>query len=131
MRHSEHSEESKKGNIMGKMKEQNIEQEEKEVTEENTVIEAPEDITGEVPASNEQEANAVQEEVVEDETIEAPESITGDAPVEDKQEETEVKYKAKACIYYGNKKIMPGEIVTGVEANTIHSLLKNGFVELL
>lgn len=41
MRHSEHSEESKKGNIMGKMKEQNIEQEEKEVTEENTVIEAP------------------------------------------------------------------------------------------
>ena len=131
MRHSEHSEESKKGNIMGKMKEQNIEQEEKEVTEENTVIEAPEDITGEVPASNEQEANPVQEEVVEDETIEAPESITGDAPVEDKQEETEVKYKAKACIYYGNKKIMPGEIVTGVEANTIHSLLKNGFVELL
>ena len=131
MRHSEHSEESKKGNIMGKMKEQNIEQEEKEVTEENTVIEAPEDITGEVPASNEQEANAVQEEVVEDETIEAPQSITGDAPVGDKQEETEVKYKAKACIYYGNKKIMPGEIVTGVEANTIHSLLKNGFVELL
>lgn len=117
---------------MGKMKEQNTEQEEKEVTEENTVIEAPEDITGEVPASNEQEANAVQEEVAENEVIEAPESITGDAPVEDKQEETaEVKYKAKACIYYGNKKIMPGEILSGVEANTIHSLLKNGFVELV
>lgn len=117
---------------MGKMKEQNTEQEEKEVTEENTVIEAPEDITGEVPASNEQEANAVQEEVAENEVIEAPESITGDAPVEDKQEETaEVKYKAKACIYYGNKKIMPGEILLNVEANTIHSLLKNGFVELV
>lgn len=84
---------------MGKMKEQNIEQEEKEVTEENTVIEAPEDITGDAPASNE-------------------------------QEETEVKYKAKACIYYGNKKIMPGEILLNVEANTIHSLLKNGFIEL-
>lgn len=83
------------------MKEQNIEQEEKEVTEENTVIEAPEDITGEVP-------------------------------VEDKQEETvEVKYKAKACIYYGNKKIMPGEVLSGVEAGTIHSLLKNGFIELV
>ena len=80
--------------------EQNTEQEEKEVTEENTVIEAPEDITGEVPASNE-------------------------------QEETEVKYKAKACIYYGNKKIMPGEVLLGVEANTIHSLLKNGFIELV
>lgn len=85
---------------MGKMKEQNIEQEEKEVTEENTVIEAPESITGEVSASNE-------------------------------QEETEVKYKAKACIYYGNKKIMPGEILLNVEANTIHSLLKNGFIELV
>ena len=117
---------------MGKMKEQNIEQEEKEVTEENTVIEAPENITGEVPASNEQEANAEQEEVVEDETIEAPESITGDTPAEKEQEETaEVKYKAKACIYYGNKKIMPGEVLLGVEANTIHSLLKNGFVELV
>ena len=85
---------------MGKMKEQNTAQEEKEVAEENTVIEAPEDITGEVPASNE-------------------------------QEETEVKYKAKACIYYGNKKIMPGEVLLGVEANTIHSLLKNGFIELV
>lgn len=117
---------------MGKMKEQNTAQEEKEVTEENTVIEAPEDITGEVPASNEQEVNAEQEEAVEDETVEAPESITGDAPVEDKQEETvEVKYKAKACIYYGNKKIMPGEILLNVEANTIHSLLKNGFIELV
>lgn len=117
---------------MGKMKEQNIEQEEKEVTEKNTVIEAPEDITGEVPASNEQEENAEQEEAVEDETVEAPESITGDAPVEDKQEETaEAKYKAKACIYYGNKKIMPGEILLNVEANTIHSLLKNGFIELV
>ncbi len=117
---------------MGKMKEQNTAQEEKEVTEENTVIEAPENITGEVPASNEQEENAEQEEAVEDETVEAPESITGDAPVEDKQEESvEVKYKAKACIYYDDRKIMPGEIVTGVEANTIHSLLKNGFVELV
>ena len=132
MRHSEHSEESKKGDIMGKMKEQNTEQEEKEVTEENTVIEAPEDITGEVPASNEQEANADQEEAVEDETVEAPESITGDAPVEENPEESvEVKYKAKACIYYGNKKIMPGEVLLGVEANTIHSLLKNGFIELV
>lgn len=117
---------------MGKMKEQNIEQEEKEVAEENTVIEAPEDITGEVPASNEQEANTEQEEVAENEVIEAPASITGDAPVEDKQEETaEVKYKAKACIYYGNKKIMPGEVLSGVDANTIHSLLKNGFIELV
>lgn len=117
---------------MGKMKEQNIEQEEKEVAEENTVIEAPEDITGEVPASNEQEANAEQEEVAENEVIEAPDNITGDAPVEDKHEESvEVKYKAKACIYYDDRKIMPGEIVTGVEANTIHSLLKNGFVELV
>lgn len=85
---------------MGKMKEQNTEQEEKEVTEENTVIEAPENITGDTPASN-------------------------------KQEETEVKYKAKACIYYGNKKIMPGEVLSGVEADTIHSLLKNGFIELV
>ena len=65
------------------------------------------------------------------EVIEAPESITGDAPVEDKQEETEVKYKAKACIYYGNKKIMPGEVLSGIEAGTIHSLLKNGFIELV
>lgn len=117
---------------MGKMKEQNIEQEEKEVAEENTVIEAPENITGEVPASNEQEENAEQEEAVEDETVEAPESITGDASVEEKHEESvEVKYKAKACIYYGNKKIMPGEVLSGVEANTIHSLLKNGFIELV
>lgn len=114
---------------MGKMKEQNIEQEE---VAENEVIEAPESVTGDVPASNEQEANAEQEEVVEDETIEAPESITGDTPAEKEQEETaEVKYKAKACIYYGNKKIMPGEILVSVEANTIHSLLKNGFVELI
>ena len=117
---------------MGKMKEQNTAQEEKEVAEENTVIEAPENITGEVPASNEQEANAEQEEAVEDETVEAPESITGDTPVKDMQEETaEVKYKAKACIYYSNKKIMPGEILSGVEDNTIHSLLKNGFIELV
>lgn len=73
-----------------------------------------------------------QEKEAENDIIEAPESITGDAPVEDKQEETaEVKYKAKACIYYDDRKIMPGEIVTGVEANTIHSLLKNGFVELV
>lgn len=115
---------------MGKMKEKELEEQEK--VAESEVIEAPEDITGEVPASNEQEANAVQEEAVEDETIEAPESITGDAPVEEKHEESvEVKYKAKACIYYGNKKIMPGEILVSVEANTIHSLLKNGFVELI
>lgn len=98
MRHSEHSEESKKGNIMDKMKEQYTEQEE---VAENEVIEAPEDITGDAPAEN------IHEEAV------------------------EVKYKAKACIYYGNKKIMPGEILLNVEANTIHSLLKNGFVELV
>ena len=116
---------------MGKMKEQNTAQEEKEVAEENTVIEAPENITGEVPASNEQEANAEQEEAVEDETIEAPESITGAVPASNEQEETEVKYKATACIYYGNKKIMPGEILLNIEANTIHSLLKNGFIELV
>lgn len=85
-----------------------------------------------MPASNEQEANAVQEEAVEDEAVEAPDDITGDAPVEDKQEETaEVKYKAKACIYYGHKKIMPGEVLSDVEANTIQSLLKNGFIELV
>lgn len=115
---------------MGKMKDKELEEQEKEA--ENDIIEAPEDITGEVPASNEQEANAVQEEVAENEVIEAPESITGDTPAEEEQEETaEVKYKAKACIYYGNKKIMPGEILSGVEANTIHSLLKNGFVELV
>lgn len=111
---------------MGKMKEKLEEQEALEV------IEAPENITGEVPASNEQEANAVQEEVAENEVIEAPESITGDTPAKEEHEETaEVKYKAKACIYYGNKKIMPGEVLSGVEANTIHSLLKNGFVELV
>ena len=114
---------------MGKMKEK---LEEQEKVAESEVIEAPEDITGEVHASNEQEVNEEQEEVAESEVIEAPESITGDAPVEDKQEETvEVKYKAKACIYYDDRKIMPGEIVTGVEANTIHSLLKNGFIELV
>lgn len=73
-----------------------------------------------------------QEEVAESEVIEAPEDITGEVPVEDKQEETaEAKYKAKACIYYGNKKIMPGEVLSGVEANTIQSLLKNGFIELV
>lgn len=73
-----------------------------------------------------------QEKVAESEVIEAPESITGDTPVKDMQEETaEVKYKAKACIYYGNKKIMPGEILLNIEANTIHSLLKNGFIELV
>lgn len=117
---------------MGKMKEQNAEQEEKEVTEENAVIEAPESITGDEPVSSEQVEQAEQEEVAESEFIEAPEDITGDAPASNKQEETaEVKYKAKACIYYENKKIMPGEIVTGVEANTIHSLLKNGFIELV
>ena len=77
------------------------------------------------------EQNIEQEEVAENEVIEAPDNITGDAPVEEKQEETaEVKYKAKACIYYGNKKIMPGEVLSGVEADTIHSLLKNGFIEL-
>ena len=114
---------------MGKMKEQYIEQEE---VAESEVIEAPENITDEVPASNEQEVNAEQEEVAESEVIEAPEDITGEVPVEDKQEETaEAKYKAKACIYYGNKKIMPGEILLNVEANTIQSLLKNGFIELV
>lgn len=78
------------------------------------------------------EQNTEQEKVAESEVIEAPESITGEVPAEDKQEETaEAKYKAKACIYYGNKKIMPGEILLNVEANTIHSLLKNGFVELV
>lgn len=72
-----------------------------------------------------------QEKVAESEVIEAPESITGEVPVEDKQEETaEVKYKAKACIYYDDRKIMPGETLTDVEADTIHSLLKNGFIEL-
>lgn len=86
---------------MGKMKEQNMEQEEKEVIEENTVIEAPEDITGDAPA-----------EKIHEEAVEA-------------------KYKAKSCIYYDDRKIMPGEILVGVEANTIHSLLKNGFIELI
>ena len=118
---------------MSKKQEQIVEQNaEQEEVAESEVIEAPEDFTGEVPASNEQEVNAEQEEVAESEVIEAPEDITGDAPVEDKQEETaEVKYKAKACIYYGNKKIMPGEVLVGVEANTVHSLLKNGFIELV
>ena len=73
-----------------------------------------------------------QEKEAENDIIEAPESITGDTPAEKEQEETaEVKYKAKACIYYSNKKIMPGEILSGVEDNTIHSLLKNGFIELV
>lgn len=72
-----------------------------------------------------------QEKVAESEVIEAPESITGEVSASNEQEETEVKYKAKACIYYGNKKIMPGEILLNVEANTIHSLLKNGFIELV
>lgn len=85
---------------------------------------------GKMKEIEEQEVNAEQEEVAENEVIEAPESITGDAPASNKQEETEVKYKAKACIYYGNKKIMPGEILLNIEANTIHSLLKNGFIEL-
>lgn len=78
------------------------------------------------------EQNIEQEEVAENEVIDAPESITGEEITEDMQEETaEAKYKAKVCIYYSNKKIMPGEILTGVEANTIHSLLKNGFIELI
>lgn len=73
-----------------------------------------------------------QEKEAENDIIEAPESITGDTTAEKEQEETaEVKYKAKACIYYSNKKIMPGEILSGVEDNTIHSLLKNGFIELV
>lgn len=115
---------------MGKMKEKELEEQEK--VAENEVIEAPENITDEVPASNEQEINAEQEEVAESEVIEAPESITGEVPAEDKQEETaEVKYKAKVCIYYDDRKIMPGEILVSVEANTIHSLLKNGFIELV
>lgn len=115
---------------MGKMKDKELEEQEK--VAESEVIEAPENITGEVPASNEQEANAEQEEVAENEVVEAPDNITGEVPVEDKQEETvEAKYKAKACIYYGNKKIMPGEVLSGVEAGTIHSLLKNGFIELV
>lgn len=106
--------------------EQNAEQEEKEVTKENTVIEVPESVAG-----DEQVEQAEQEEVAENEVVEVPEDITGDAPVEDKQEETaEVKYKAKACIYYDDRKIMPGETLTDVEADTIHSLLKNGFIEL-
>ena len=116
---------------MSKKQEQIVEQNaEQEEVAESEVIEAPEDITGDAPASNEQEENAEQEEVAENEVIEAPEDITGEVSASNKQEETEVKYKAKACIYYGNKKIMPGEILTGVEANTIHSLLKNGFIEL-
>lgn len=72
-----------------------------------------------------------QEKVAESEVIEAPEDITGDAPDIEQEEVAEVKYKAKACIYYGNKKIMPGEILLNVEANTIQSLLKNGFIELV
>lgn len=116
---------------MGKMKEQNTEQEEKEVTEENTVIEAPENVTGDEPVSSEQVEQAEQEEVAENEVIEAPDNVTGDAPVENKPEESEAKYKAKVCIYYNNKKIMPGEVLSGVEANTIQSLLKNGFIELV
>ena len=73
-----------------------------------------------------------QEKEAENDIIEAPDNITGDTPAEEEQEETaEVKYTAKACIYYGNKKIMPGEVLSGVEAGTIHSLLKNGFVELV
>lgn len=135
---------------MGKMKEKELEAQEKVV--ESEVIEAPENITGDATANEIQIANAEkQEQAVQSEdnadneekaeantsnepaaAIEATESITGEIKVEDKQEETvEAKYKAKACIYYGNKKIMPGEILSGVEANTIHSLLKNGFVELV
>ena len=73
-----------------------------------------------------------QEKEAENDIIEAPDNITGDAPAENIHEEAvEVKYKAKACIYYGNKKIMPGEILVSVEANTIQSLLKNGFIELV
>ena len=102
---------------MSKKQEQIVEQNaEQEEVAESEVIEAPEDFTGEVPASNEQEVNAEQEEVAESEVIEAPEDITGDA---------------QACVYYGNKKIMPGEVLVGVEANTVHSLLKNGFIELV
>lgn len=117
---------------MGKMKEQNIEQEEKEVTEENTVIEAPDNVTGDEPVSSEQVEQAEQEEVAESEVIDAPESITGDDVPEDKQEEKGVtKYKAKVCIYYNNTKYMPGDLLTGIETSTIQSLLKNGFIELV
>lgn len=105
MRHSEHSEESKKGDIMSKKQEQIVEQ------------------------------NAEQEEVAENEVIEAPESITGedivDVVSEEQIETDKSKYRAKVSITYNNKQYMPDDILDNVEADTIHSLLKNGFIELV
>ena len=112
---------------MGKMKDKELEEQEK--VAESEVIEAPENITGEVSASNEQE------EVVENEVIEAPENITGEDIVDIVSEEQvktdKSKYRAKVSIIYNNKQYMPDDILDNVEADTIHSLLKNGFIELI
>lgn len=76
-----------------------------------------------------------QEEVAENEVIEAPESITGedivDVVSEEQVETDKSKYRAKVSITYNNKQYMPDDILDNVEADTIHSLLKNGFVELI
>ena len=83
---------------MGKMKEQNVEQEEKEVTEENTVIEAPEKITGDEPVSSEQVEQAEQEEVAENKVIDAPESITSEEITEDMVDIIDITYNYNKII---------------------------------
>lgn len=69
------------------------------------------------------------------EVIEAPESITGedivDVVSEEQVETDKLRYRAKVSIIYNNKQYMPDDILDNVEVSTIHSLLKNGFVELV
>ena len=76
-----------------------------------------------------------QEEVAENEVIEAPEDITGEDIVDVVSEEQvktdKLRYRAKVSITYNNKQYMPDDILDNVEADTIHSLLKNGFIELV
>lgn len=78
------------------------------------------------------EQNAEQEAL---EVIEAPESITGedivDVVSEEQVETDKLRYRAKVSIIYNNKQYMPDDILDNVEVSTIHSLLKNGFVELV
>lgn len=76
-----------------------------------------------------------QEKVAESEVIEAPENITGedivDVVSEEQVETDKLRYRAKVSITYNNKQYMPDDILDNVEADTIHSLLKNGFIELV
>ncbi len=69
------------------------------------------------------------------EVIEAPEDITGedivDVVSEEQVETDKLRYRAKVSIIYNNKQYMPDDILDNVEADTIHSLFKNGFIELV